>query len=397
MDNQPNSLISRIPPEIWWHIFDYVIVLEYLLDEVYEGDDWISYAAEVARAGPLTTMCLAEKQRQIIGLVCKSWNQIATLIKHRFVHLSSDYADELTPEVIKKAWYVYVWDLDLTFIIGLTGCEVEWRVLRIPYEYVKRMAGVRHPNLRKLEIVRRSEVFEAPQVDELIESLKQSTGITWFGFHTATSLSTLPCRPDKGQCITLKNLQSIHCISSGDLQFPYYRLDLPCLRHLYLSARPCQSDVFFPLHQLIEAYGQTLYSFYLEFPLKRPLITPSDPTFPDWAIAPHLQELAIDAPVHLKFHPLPSKHPLRVFAARIWRMDNLASWLESENLKEVRILHAHRNSDGSLSPRYPYMVYWNIHSIGDISAAKMNILWETAELKGIKLRTCMQADGVDRN
>ncbi|KAG9026084.1 hypothetical protein FS842_005140, partial [Serendipita sp. 407] len=108
---------------------------------------------------------------------------------------------------------------------------------------------------------------------------------------------------------------------------------------------------------------------------------------------PHLEELAVDAPVLLKFHPLPSTHPLRFFAAQVWRIDNLLSWLDSDNLKVIRFLHALKKPDGSLGTQHQDFARWTGDKMRELSAVDMEALEEKAKLKGIILQACWEPNG----
>ncbi|KAG8754695.1 hypothetical protein FRC14_004832 [Serendipita sp. 396] len=376
MNNQPQYVISRIPPEIWLEIFDHAIVPKYLANERYDGDDWICYAAEAVGLSRYGRVKQAEKQRKHISLVCKSWNQIAMSSKLLFLLFRESTAKPRL-ETVMKARYAYAMS-SLSIPMGLAGCEVAWRALRIAFgQVIEQIRQVRCPNLRRLDIVYDSRQFDISDMDQLTETLEHFKDITWFGCWADDAYLTLSDPPESGQRITLRNLQSIHCISSGELLFPYYRLDLPALRHIYISARPRGS---FPLPQLVELYGKTLLSLYLDIQPRRGL----DPfifDFSGWESIPHLQELAIEVGVCMKFDPLPPTHPLRVFAANLLDVNDLSSWLESENLKEVWSLHPNI-SEHPIDTRH----------VPSTLLDEIRILEEKAKLKGIKLQACRSAD-----
>ncbi|KAG8770538.1 hypothetical protein FRC15_004040 [Serendipita sp. 397] len=379
MDDQPMPIAWRIPPEIWSEIFDYAIVPEYLIKEVYEGNDWISYATGVARSDPIVEMVHAKMQRKSIRLVCKFWNQIVIAGRICLVHLIPKYAAEPIPEMVVKAWYAHSLNAH-SIPMSLAGCEAMWRALQIKFAQIERLQQLRCPNLRRLDIFYQNIRFRPLYVDQLIETLKQFNDLTWFGSWSADSHSACLFRPDGGQRITLTNLQVVHCRSHGEFRFPYYRLDLPALRHLYLSACPRE---YFPLLELVESYGKTLHSLYFENRSTRGLIPSSELNFPGWESVPHLRELAICLPLRLRFDSLPLNHPLRVFAAVLLDVSQLSSWLESEHLEEIRLLH-------------PDIVFFS----GDIPisstrAYDIQVLEKKARLKGINVRTCLCANEKD--
>ncbi|KAG9040598.1 hypothetical protein FS842_002962 [Serendipita sp. 407] len=380
MNHQRESVISRIPSEIWLEIFDHAIAHKYLVNELYDGDDWIGYATKAVPLSRHYRTKEAAKQRKCISLVCKSWNQIAMSSELLYVLLLQESATKPGLETVMKARYAYAtnsWSIPM----GLAGREVAWRGLRIAFgQVVEQIRQVRCPNLRRLDIVYNNRQLDTSDVDQLTETLKHFKDITWFGFWSTDKVwPTLSDLPEGSQRITLGNLQSIHCISHGELLLPYYRLDLPALRHIYISARPRAS---FPLTQLVESYGKTLHSLYLDIdPLMRSTHLIFD--FPSWESVPHLRELAIGVYVRMKFEPLPLTHPLRVFSANLLNVSDLSFWLESENLKEVRALH-------------PDMAQYRIES-GHVPTTfldEIRVLGEKARLKGINVQACQHPVGI---
>ncbi|KAG8771306.1 hypothetical protein FRC20_003397 [Serendipita sp. 405] len=384
--------MSRIPPEIWWKVFEYLIVPKHFLETVYEDNNWIVDAKEMEQMGPHRQMKEAKALVVTISLVCKTWKSFADSFSICLQEFGLEYSDNPTPETISKAQRVHILSLD-AILPHIEEREVEWKAIGIRQEHAKQLEGVKRPNLRRLELHYSGDKNRDYQTDPFIESLKLFTNITWLRYYTGTIIFQACNEDDGGERITLPDLQVLHYQGVGAFHLPYYRLNLPSLRHLYIFAHGFANSRYIPLSSIITSYGSTLRSLYLEISSGGQLGIPDDPSFPDWTKVPHLEELAVDAPVLLKFHPLPSTHPLRVFAAQVWRIDNLLSWLDSDNLKVIRFLHALKKPDGSLGTQHQDFARWTGDKMRELSAADMEALEEKAKLKGIILQACWEPNG----
>ncbi|KAG8845088.1 hypothetical protein FRB91_002080 [Serendipita sp. 411] len=392
MDHQTETIMSRIPPEIWWKVFECLIVPKNFLETVYEGNNWIADAKEMEQIGPFQQMKEAKALVVTISLVCKTWKSFADSFSNRLRELGQEYSGDPTPQTIAIAQRVHIPSLH-AIIPHIEGRNVEWKAVVMRQEHARRLESVKRPNLRRLELFYGGDENELFQANTLVEALKPSTNITWLRYYTGT-LDFDACNDDdEGERIVLPDLQVLHYQGVGAFHLPYYRLHLPSLRHLYIFAHGFANREFIPLNSLITTYGSTLRSLSLEIISGGQLAIPDDQNFLDWINIPYLEELAIGAPVLLKFRPLPPTHPLRVFAAQVWRIDDLLSWLDSNSLKVIRMLHAVKKPDGSLVSRHQDFVRWMSDKMREFSADEMEALEKKAKSKGIILQACWEPDG----
>ncbi|KAG8833542.1 hypothetical protein FRC17_010513 [Serendipita sp. 399] len=392
MEHNNDTSISKVPSEIWWKIFEYVVVPKNFVNIVYEGSDWIGDAKEMEQIKPNMQLKALRRQLIAISLVCRSWRSFADSFRCRFVALSPTPSNEPLTDAIFRAHRVHL-NVPATSITRMEGREVGWKAVGVTQENMSLLGKLRRPNLCRLEVLYLGDEQKHFEVDGFIAGLKSFTNITWLRYYTDTIIFDACRNDDGGERVTLPNLQVLHYQGVGAFHLPYYRLILPSLRHLFIFAHGFAHREYVPLRSIIAAYGSTLRSLFLEIVSGGQLGIPEDPDFPDWTSVPHLEELAIDAPVVLKFPPLPLTHPLRVFAAQVWRIDDLLSWLDSDSLNTVRMLHAKKNDDGSLVSQHQMYVQWTQGLVREFSPAEMEALEAKAKLKGIVLQACWEPNG----
>ncbi|KAG8788475.1 hypothetical protein FRC15_004139 [Serendipita sp. 397] len=386
-----NPAISRVPTEIWWHILEYTIYFGDFFACAFEGDDWARVAEDYSRAVTWEwEFEEAKEQIRVLSMVCRSWKEFIQVVASRFRTISDNFTEEPGVEAITLAHRVHV-TTKSQIASSFVGKSVDWRVICTRQEHAEDLGRISHPNLRKLQIRYVSHTIRTFDGDKFVSSLAPFRNIIWFSYETA-ALDCEDCtEDDKGQKITLPNLRVLQYYGMGGFHFPFYRLDLPSLRHLSIQAK--FDPASFPVYQpIVEAYGKTLESLYIKAPWGGFAVTsPNHPYFPRWENVPRLRELALDSPISLHFHPLPRTHPLRIFAGQIWIVEDLSSWLDSENLRVIRMLHGSRERDGRLV--HSGKDTFHLHYIPDISSSEMQQLEEKAALKGIVLQSCSELGG----
>ncbi|KAG8806393.1 hypothetical protein FRC17_005040 [Serendipita sp. 399] len=399
MENQQKeSAISKVPPEIWWPILYYAFVPKFVMDEVYEGNNWIADAESMAcQSAP---MRITKRKSQVcdLALVCKSWKHIVDQTNRRFVPVG---IDKLTPEGFKEAWRMDIGDLVARSkfhdqLPKLVGAVVQWRALCMDAKDADHLSLLRFPHLRRLELYRNSSSDRRlSHPENLVGVLKNFKGalenLTWLEYRISGSMQAMV--DDKVDSITLPNLQGLHYTIYHLFSLPYSRLILPSLCHLHIRAHAGPKELL-PLRQLVEAYGQTLQSLNLDIHLEDTSRMPEDSYFPPWERVARLREFGLAAPALLHFPPLPSKHPLQIFAAQVWCVDGgLLSWLDSDNLKTIRLVNSRREAEGSLVPLDRTNMFWDSNRMRVIGPREMETLEAKARERGIILQSCSDPDG----
>ncbi|KAG8815517.1 hypothetical protein FRB91_008171 [Serendipita sp. 411] len=353
---EPSS--SKIPLEILWKVFEEVFATEGLFATTYDGDDWTRDSRKL-RFTDTESFKSCERQRRILRSVCKSWKYLSDTVGRRFVPLElydSNGKYSITDiDSIANTWRLYV-GTSTKLPPGLSGATVQWRILRVAQDVAEDVAQISHPHLRRVEIYFSDEGDTSYAPDNLVGVLKSFVNITWLRYLTNTNARHGHCvKDDEGQTITLPHLQVLYYYGYGALHLPYYRLVLPCLRHLTIIAEISVDS--FPLRHLIAAYGESLQSLYIHavssrrgHPRREELFPDYDPEyFPHWNYVPNLRELSLGEFMLLEYYHLPPGHPLRAFTAQVCKMGDLPAWMDSvENLRVLRMLRTERGSDGSL-------------------------------------------------
>ncbi|KAG8857790.1 hypothetical protein FRB91_010781 [Serendipita sp. 411] len=246
-----------------------------------------------------------------------------------------------------------------------------------------------HPHLRRLDLHDRSQrlapwIFDA---NKLIYTMTAFLQITWFSYYKSTSYIAMHGK--EGPSITLPNLEVLQYHSIGVPCLPYRRLLLPTLRHLTIHITDVHNGYKSLWKSILLGYGSTLRSVSIDLNSTNytgQFLHKED--FPDWSQVPHLRYLKVTSFASLSFSLLPVTHPLRIFAAEIWDINNLFSCLDSENLQEIRMLSAIWDSSRrcftrKTSGNSPSLLT-TMHQCIDYYT--MWRLWEKAASKGIVLR-----------
>jgi hypothetical protein len=83
------SVVNRIPQEIWWDIFDSIIDVPMYFTTTYVGDDWTRDANQFMNDNGSVAYFTLERQRKIIGSICRSWQIWANSRSNRSVKVTT--------------------------------------------------------------------------------------------------------------------------------------------------------------------------------------------------------------------------------------------------------------------------------------------------------------------
>jgi hypothetical protein len=154
------------------------------------------------------------------------------------------------------------------------------------------------------------------------------------------------------------------------MEFPFHHLSLPSLQHLSISCHSSgATDTVSILLENIVKYRQTLKSIYFSEKGFFHRIG----IFPAWSELPKLEELALEINGEPVFDSLPPLHPLRRIVVQQWSVDVISSWLDSTNMRHIRLLNGSKEFEtdlygGSLD-----------------NEAEMDRLFAKAKMRGISL------------
>ncbi|KAG8760582.1 hypothetical protein FRC14_002584 [Serendipita sp. 396] len=351
MSDCNDSAITTTPPEIWWSILEHTVGIGYLFADTIDGDVEAASPWDNSLGGHnyFRQFEKAKKQIFILGLVCKSWKQCVDSIASRFLILKAPGNNKnWDMEVITAAQIVYAVSYK-PLLPNLLEKLVQWRVLETTLDDAMEMRRIPHPNLRRLDLHDRYQKPVVPLFDAntLIYALSAFSQITWFSYYTLSRY--LAISGAEGPAMTFPNLRVLQYHSNGRPCLPYRRLILPSLRHLSIQISELDQGYYPLCKPILIGYGPTLRSISINVhSLGCLMYSDEGASFPDWSQVPQLRYLMFTAAISLIFQPLPRTHPLRVFAAEIWKIDDLHLWLDSDNLREVRMLWAIWEPNGIL-------------------------------------------------
>ncbi|KAG8813124.1 hypothetical protein FRC17_001664 [Serendipita sp. 399] len=399
------SAISRAPIEVWWSIVEYVLGTGHFFACTYDGaGDWSSVAEDCSQIGGWWLEC--ERRKRQIGLlrmVCKPWKQFLDSVAPQFVMVDPSSRRQTLPtvdEIVRAERIIVMKDINVVLPTLLTRKLVQWKILQATLNDLDQLSAELeksvYPHLCRLDLTSiHGRGYSDYQGEfnpyRLVDSLARFTNIVWLSYRTFAQGFPGCEEDDGGKKITLPRLQVLQYRGEGGFHLPYHRLNLPSLRHLAIYAQFNPNSL--PLWQTMAAlYGKTLQSLYIRAILNASTFKPDNcPYLPDWNEVPHLRELALDAPLCLRFHPLPATHPLRIFAGEIWMAERLLDWLNSESLELIRMISASREPDGSLT--CTEKARFGLWSLPDISSLDMKLIEEKAASRGIAIRLCKEPSG----
>ncbi|CAG8715247.1 12515_t:CDS:2, partial [Acaulospora colombiana] len=119
MDDGSSSVVQRTPEEVWWMILDDVIDEPLLYATSYKGGDWFN-DGHMSRQEFYDRY---EKQRKVIGSVCRLWQTFARYKKFHRVGLKDD--TDWDQETTGKARHVLLHSSSILSRFA-PGTSVEW-------------------------------------------------------------------------------------------------------------------------------------------------------------------------------------------------------------------------------------------------------------------------------
>jgi hypothetical protein len=363
MNGEKGSAIRRVPQELWWMILDEAIDIPLLFATTYEGNDWSNDACcytiidSLVEGGEYED---SEKQRKIIGSVCRSWQVFAHRRKGRQIVLKSH--EQRFPETGSKACRIILWGNPDEPLFA-PGTSLEWEIFASHRSYlITRFANMPHPRLRRLQ------VWFSENNSHLYDVLRSFPNITWLDFqawYRRGSVIETDSEPP-----VLPNLQVLRYKCGGFLTFPLSGISIPSLRCLYLYFPRYIFGI--PLLDILLFYRQSIQSIGVKWsPLKDKV---QSIKFPSWIQFPHLKELDLDQGWSIQFEPLPPNHPLQKLSAQHETFDVIPSLLEGKSIQKLTLRSAHWTTTGELIGRTV------------MDAERAAELWERAKMRGIQFK-----------
>ncbi|PVF91776.1 hypothetical protein CPB86DRAFT_878317 [Serendipita vermifera] len=361
MDDGGDSAVQRTPEEVWWLILDEVIDEPLLFATIYEGNDWSNDAPKSKRR----LYERFEKQKKIIGSVCRSWQLFARSTRYRRVVLG--YPKNLALDTTQKARYAFLCGPYAFKSPSAQGLRVEWETLRLKNATIlPRVASTLScPRLRRLELSYLD--YDANAASRFADILGVFPGITW--------LECDICLPQYARIIPvnqppilLPKVEIFWCKCQHNGAFPLSNLILPSLRYLYIVFDA--STVWIPLLDILRAYRHSIQSVVMKTTNNAYL---EGIIFPSWNDFPNLKEMQLHKAWSVIFEPLPSTHPLQKLGAQFTSFNVIPSLLQGVNMRHLTLRRTRWTASGMLRGKSQQMM-------DPATAAE---LWEYAKARGI--------------
>jgi hypothetical protein len=372
MANSLDAASQRTPPEIWWTIFDQLIDLPMHLSTIYKGNNWVKDAHHWMLLWDWKAYSNSEKQRKVLGSVCRSWRIWAQSRQYRRVVLDSR-SDSWDSEVQNAAKARRV-DIRGRNIANIFPQGVEWDIVSLHPVRATDFASIPHPRLRRLRILDANKKPYDP--NPFLEALGQFPELTWLDYDDGES--ALPYQPDipvrsDRKPVLLPNLQALFYRSPDFFKFPLSHVTLPSLQYLAIHCK-IPADLF-PIVDVLLHYRQTIRSVTIG--AHRFMHQTHTVQFPKWSEFPKLEELALTQNWAFHFELLSPGHPLQKIVAHHTTLNAVPSMLESPNMRQIVLLHSSWTEAGMLA----FGTENNAFDVDDLveKANKCGIKFEVAE------------------
>ncbi|PVF98432.1 hypothetical protein CPB86DRAFT_873434 [Serendipita vermifera] len=360
MNDEDSSAVQRTPEEVWWMILDEVIDEPLLFATTYEGSDWPNDAPKSKRR----SIMRLEKQRRIIGSVCRSWQSFAQFRRYRRV--ASWHPNNSVLDTIQKARYAFICRPYTLDSLSAQGASVEWEILRLnDAKLLPQVASTLScPRLRRLELFYLD--YDPNSASQFAELLGAFPRITWLECDTRLPPHG-PIGVNAQPPILLPKLEAFWCKCWYNVTFPQSYLILPSLRYLYIVFK--NPTLRIPLLDILLAYRHSIESVVMKT-MKH--ISIECIRFPSWNDFPNLKELQLHNAWSVTFEPLPSTHPLQKLGAQLTSFDVIPSLLQGANMRQLTLRRTRWTASGKLRGKSQV-----------IDAATAAELWEYAKARGI--------------
>ncbi|PVF98390.1 hypothetical protein CPB86DRAFT_825759 [Serendipita vermifera] len=349
MNSHYNPAVRRVPIDIWWNILDEVIEDEALpiCATTFAGRDWSGYSRLTMSGHEKIHFDSSEKQRKVIGCVCRLWRAVAEARRNRYIDLGEKNVDKYSSQMTKvlRARSVKLWSgaCDMIFKHPSFSQGVNWEVAEIHVHKAENLSRIPHPRLRRLKLTFGG--FGGPSdTNPFLHVLSLFTNLTWLEYRSNASNGRLIPLYDDTPPIVLPNLQVFWYKNSPIFTFPFTHLVLPSLQ--YLSLYAYNSPTRATLIKILTSYRQTIRSF-TALSAKGGATTALD--LPSWNDFPNLEELVLDR--HWVFHvqPLPSNHPLKRLEVHHDSFGVIPSLLEGVDMRTITLKGAKWPKEGGVA------------------------------------------------
>jgi hypothetical protein len=155
MTETHHDIVQRAPQEIWWKILDEVIRVPLVFDTIYEGDSWVIDATNRMELKEDELYEASEKQRKIIGSVCRSWQIFAQARSGRRVLLLPRTWDKEKDRLLRACSVkIRMWPGIVKRLPPVVAQGVNWKILELEIEGAAKFCTLAsHPHLRGLKLM----------------------------------------------------------------------------------------------------------------------------------------------------------------------------------------------------------------------------------------------------
>jgi hypothetical protein len=332
------SAISSVPVEVWQSILQYAVEVPHFLDpDAYEGV--LSKALFLGSASPLNderAYWSAEKTRNQMQLVSKSWDLFLRQFEHRFIRMLDIRHRKVALQKLETAIRVSFRECNCNCVefcanssvfgfilealeqVGSTGAEI----IETPDTYIL-LQWLNSPKLKNIKTLVFSRHIYKHQLSSFLNPLP-SLRHFYDGVYYGTS------DIERGERHIWSNLVTIaFSIIPGEEYDPIIH-DFPCLRHLCINSDARSATVEFTkgdVLSILRVVGSQLRSFYLHH------VPPGNETLGEvWDLCPNMETFhtafsLVSPPLN---HPIDTLHLHRV--EQMKGLESLADW---PNLRKI--------------------------------------------------------------
>ncbi|PVF98417.1 hypothetical protein CPB86DRAFT_797381 [Serendipita vermifera] len=363
---------QRTPPEIWWRILDEAIRIPLVFDTMYQGDHWSRDADDSMPEKENELYGKSERQRKIIGSVCRSWQVFAQARRGRRILLVPKTwilekdRSLMAPHVTISFWSVMAERFSMTL-----PSSVNWEILQIEQSGAAKLLSMTTlPRLRRLKLqIGGIEYDPNPFLDvlDMYPDLTRLDCQLYIGRGTLNVPFNEARKP-----VTLPKLQALWYRCREPFGFPVSRLLLPSLQYLAIHFSAPASHA--PLIELLSTYRHTIRAVIVNASIERWEVPSVH--FPPWNDFPNLEDLTIDRQWPIHFQLLPPNHPLKRLDAHHASFDAIPSLVDGTHMRNIVLQKAHWSTTGQLVGEKVELKF---------SATEMDRLLDKARLRGIRV------------
>jgi hypothetical protein len=353
-------------------ILDEVIDCPRYFTTIYDGDDWTHDSRAYTYRWDENDYKENDAQIRVITSVCRTWRQFTAQRKGRSLILDGNRIEDPYRAKVKKARRVYITRTLDADTLSLIGEATNWEVIKIRQIDANQLKELSFPHLRRL-ILASSDTVQLNKTLYL-NCLGSLANLTWLQYTAKFPSTRLAPTSESNDTILLPNLRVLIYRMYRAFYFPSEVLRLPSLQHLSIRSNK-RIIIVCNMAEILRPYAQTLNSIAISLNCNKYRRL----QFLQWSELPKLQELSLDGQIPLYFDPLPRDHPLKKFYVRHWDVKDISSWMDSDNLRLIRLLDA----------KWDHRALKSSRNAGSISDSDMDQLLEKAEARGIQLEASL--------